>query len=230
MFFSACFSLSLDLGCLSGSAWSPLQMRSVWVLCLTFWPLEHYNLQKWLNHSSCPNNWKRTSIILQTIKGCTMIYKEIVHLSLFFTCLHVMWDGSEECAGLGDDTRSRAHVGVPPHALADVCVTQANPIRSTSIFTSSLSQLKTVLSPPPVSLQISTSHRRNLLWVWPEPGCTWSFSSACGSLCDTSVYLSYCRMLQPAAGMLFPVCSLSDTSIQFVLFPCFLSPALLLLK
>lgn len=44
--------------------------------------------------------------------------------------------------GLGDDTRSCVHVGVPPHALADVCVTQTNPIRSTSIFTSSLSQLK----------------------------------------------------------------------------------------
>lgn len=137
-----------------------------------------------------------------------------------FECNVRMVDYSEKRAGFGDYPRSRAHVGVPPRALADVCVSQANPIRSTSIFTSSLSQLKTVLSPP-VSLQISTSHRRNLLWVGPEPGCSRSFSSFCWSL--------ILSQLLPIAvafkGISFPVSSLSDTSIQFVLFRCFLSPA-----
>lgn len=116
---------------------------------------------------------------------------------------------SEECVGLGDDTRSRAHVGVPPHALADVCVTQANPIRSTSIFTSSLSQLKTVPSPP-VSLQISTSHRRNLLWARPEPGCTRSFSCLWGSFRSS-------LLLQDAAACCRNV-------VSCLLFKCHLNP------
>lgn len=111
--------------------------------------------------------------------------------------------GERALVGLSDDTRSCAHVGAPAHALADVCVTQTNPIRSTSIFTSSLSQLKTTPPPPPipVSLQISPSHRT------PCSG----FDQNCVAL-EGSIRRNFVR------------------TIQFVLFPCFLSLALLLFK